>query len=164
MRQSDKIYRIICQRKVFNTEGDRSTIGEVFCDGEFFCYSLEDECRFDGDKVYGQTAIPAIEYNVTVNHSSTFKRKMILLYNKPDYSIQHEGVKFTGVRVHGGNTAKDSHGCPIVAKNTNGIKVWSSAEDEITSLVEQKIADGYSVKWKVEMKPFNPTLDNKLIA
>ena len=61
-------------RKVFNTEGDRATIGELLIDGEFFCYTLEDEVRADDTKVYGETAIPNGEYTVEITYSGRFKR------------------------------------------------------------------------------------------
>jgi len=162
VKESKGDYLIQQQRKIFNTEGDRATIGEVFTDGKYFCYCLEDEVRFDGVKVFGKTAIPAIVYDVVITFSPHFKRDTIQLYNRSDLSIQHEGVRFTGVRVHGGNKAIDTLGCPLVAKNTDGIKIWSTMEKEILALVKQKISEGYDVKWSIENKPFNPTLDNIL--
>jgi hypothetical protein len=149
------------QRKIFNTgetENERSTVGEIFIDGVFFCYVLEDEVRADGHKTFGKTAIPAIEYDVAITYSPKFKRKTILLYNQKDLSIEHEGVKFTGVRVHGGNKATDSHGCPIVAYNTDGVKIWETAEKDILKVVDNSLKKGNIVKWKIEVKPFSKGL------
>jgi hypothetical protein len=154
------------QRKIFNTgnvENERSTIGEIFVDGKYFCYVLEDEVRADGQKVFGKTAIPAIEYDVTISYSNKFKRDMILLYNKKDFTIEHEGVTFSGVRVHGGNDAEDSHGCPIVAYNTDSVKVWGTSEKDILAIVKKAIKEGKKVKWLVEVKPFNNGLDNQML-
>jgi hypothetical protein len=153
---------IVLQRKIFNTEGDRSTIGELFIDDIFFCYTLEDEVRADGNKVFGKTAIPAIEYDVTITYSPKFKRETVLLYNQKDLSISYEGVSFTSVRVHGGNTAADSHGCPLIAFNTDGKKIWGSAESNFTKIVKKAIGEGKEVKFKVEVKPFNQGLTNKM--
>ena len=123
-------------RKVFNTDGDRSTIGELYIDGVFFCYTLEDEIRPDGIKVDGKTAIPIGEdYKVELTFSNRFQRMMPLIYNQPDKTIASHGVKFSGVRFHGGNTAKDTHGCPLVAFNTDGVKVWGTAEKELTKRI-----------------------------
>jgi hypothetical protein len=108
-------------RKVFNTEGDRATIGELLIDGEFFCYTLEDEVRADGVKVHGKTAIPIGEYSVEVTYSPRFKRDMPLIFNTPQKTVEKDGVKFEGVRFHGGNDAEDSHGCPLVAFNTDKV-------------------------------------------
>lgn len=151
------------QRKVFNTEGDRNIISEIFVDGEYFCYALEDEHRFDGHKVFGETCIPSLEYDVLVSMSGKFKREMILLYNKPDYSIEHEGVRFTGVRVHNGVTSIHSHGCVLVGSETDGLKIWGKMEDKITALVKAKIKEGYKVKWRIQMKPFYSELNGVMV-
>jgi len=157
------VYLITQQRKVFNVDGDRNIIGELFTDGKFFGYSLEDEFRADGVKVYGKTAIPAIEYDVLVNWSNHFKREMVLLYNMPDLSVQHEGVRFDGIRVHGGNNSKDTYGCVLVAGNSDGVKIWGTQEKQLTALVKAKIAEGFKVKWRIEMKPFNSSLNNVMV-
>lgn len=103
------------------------TIGKLFIDGIYFCDVLEDVVRDinkDGDllddgeqKVYGQTAIPYGTYKVILNLSNRFKRIMPLLLNVPH---------FEGIRIHSGNTDKDTHGCLLVGKNTVKGKVTES--------------------------------------
>ena len=92
------------------------TIGSLYVNGVFECYVLEDEDRRleeGGRKVYGKTAIPLGEYQVTVNMSNRFKRQLPLLVDVP---------QFDGIRIHPGNTAEDTEGCLLpgtsVGKNT----------------------------------------------
>lgn len=97
---------------------DTYTIGKLYIDGVYFCDTVEDKDRGLNDsmeestiksrKVYGETAIPLGTYKVEITYSPKFKKNLPLLYN----------VKgFEGIRIHSGNTAKDSLGCIIVGKN-----------------------------------------------
>lgn len=88
---------------------DKSTIGELYIDGKFECYTLEDVER--KDKVYGKTAIPKGTYEVTMTMSNRFKKLMPLLLNVPNYE---------GVRIHTGNKAEDTEGCILLGK-TRGV-------------------------------------------
>jgi len=81
---------------------DDATIGILFVDGDFNCFTLEDTVRADGVKVYGQTAIPSGKYRIIVNVSNRFKRPLPLLLNVPN---------FEGIRIHPGNRATDTEGC-----------------------------------------------------
>lgn len=80
-----------------------STIGELFVDGKFECFTLEDPIR--DKKIPGETAIPTGRYKVILNLSNRFKKIMPLLLNVPN---------FEGVRIHTGNTPKDTEGCILV--------------------------------------------------
>lgn len=86
-----------------------STVSDVFVNGGFRCFALEDPVR--KEKIYGQTAIPAGTYSVIVTFSPTFKRDLPLLLNVPGYE---------GVRIHPGNTAADTLGCILVGM-TKGV-------------------------------------------
>jgi len=75
---------------------DISTIGLVSVDGVKCGFSLEDVARADGVKVPGKTAIPAGEYEVTIDYSERFKKLMPHILDVPN---------FEGVRIHKGNFA-----------------------------------------------------------
>lgn len=88
---------------------NRSTVGEIAVDGIVECACLEDVERF-GDppdldhrlKVDGETAIPCGRYRIVIAPSARFKRDMPRLVDVP---------LFTGILMHYGNDAGDTHGC-----------------------------------------------------
>ena len=97
---------------------DTYTIGKLYVDDTYFCDVLEDvdrgldssmtESEILEKKVKGQTAIPTGHYVINITYSPKYKRMMPLLLD----------VKgFSGIRIHSGNTAKDTEGCLLVGKN-----------------------------------------------
>ena len=97
---------------------DTYTIGKLYVDGTYFSDVLEDKDRgLDSSmseseilekKVKGETAIPTGHYVINITYSPKYKRMMPLLLD----------VKgFSGIRIHSGNTSKDTEGCLIVGKN-----------------------------------------------
>ncbi len=80
---------------------DESTIGELYLDGAFECFILEDAVR-DGPKIPGKTAIPEGLYQVVITYSPRFKRDLPLLVDVPGYE---------GIRIHPGNDAGNTEGC-----------------------------------------------------
>ena len=109
---------LIINRKILT---DQSTIGEMSINGKFECFALEDKDRGLKDsmsldevtskKVFGLTAIPGGKYEVAITFSDRFKTYLPLIMN----------VKgFDGIRIHPGNTAKDTEGCILVGQ-TKGV-------------------------------------------
>lgn len=86
-----------------NKSGRKATTGSLYLDGKFQCFTLEDVVR--DKKIYAETAIPAGVYKVVITPSNRFKRDLPLLLNVPN---------FEGVRIHPGNTDKDTEGCILV--------------------------------------------------
>ena len=108
---------------------DTYTIGKLYVDGKYFCDVLEDvdrgldssmtESEILEKKVKGQTAIPTGHYVINITYSPKYKRMMPLLLD----------VKgFSGIRIHSGNTAKDTEGCLLVGKNKQVGKVLESRD------------------------------------
>jgi len=82
---------------------ENSTIGELYVDGKFECYTLEDKER--DVKIKSETAIPKGTYIVGITLSNRFKKLLPILINVPN---------FEGVRIHSGNTNHDTDGCILV--------------------------------------------------
>ena len=94
-------------------------IGKLYIDGVWFCDTIEDTDRGLDDsmsvdeilkkKIKGETAIPTGIYKIEITYSPKYKRMMPLILGVKGYS---------GIRIHSGNTSKDTEGCLLVGKNT----------------------------------------------
>lgn len=104
--------------------GEDYTVGKLSVDGKFVCYTLEDKVReedgvpVDKWKVYAKTAIPKGTYSVSITMSNRFKTRLPLLANVPG---------FTGIRIHTGNSSKDTEGCILVGAGWDGKSGWISS-------------------------------------
>lgn len=92
-------------------------IGELFVNGKFECYTCEDIER--PVKLAGVTAIPRGHYEVVITFSQRFQKPLPLLLNVPNYD---------GVRIHPGNTAKDTEGCILPGKGKTKTSVTQSRD------------------------------------
>ena len=104
--------KLTLQRYLFTED---YTMGLLFIDGVYFCDTIEDKYRgqnLSKTKVMHETCIPYGVYDVKITYSPKYKKDMPQILDVP---------YFTGVRIHSGNTAKDSLGCVIVGvKSDNG--------------------------------------------
>ena len=118
-----------------NSHTLKSAIGHVYLgnSSEKFCFSLEDVIRGTGIKVYGSTGIPEGVYKWHITHSNRFKRDMISIYTEENgYELINDSKSFKGIRMHGGNTHIDTHGCPLVAYNKiNDDTIQGTAEKDL---------------------------------
>jgi len=132
------------------------TLGSLYINDKFFCYTLEDIDRklkntdsidfVKAHKVKANTAIPSGEYRMILSMSNRFKRIMPEVLNVPG---------FQGIRFHGGNTHKDSEGCVLVAKQRNinkpsswqGIKNWvfGSQEKQLIAEMQKALSKGEKI-------------------
>ena len=103
------------------------------------CFTLEPARRYPGIKVYGRTCMPAGNYQVDVTPSRRFKREMPIIYNQDNgfEIISHEGIKFRGNRMHGGNTYLDTNACILTGhRRLSDVKIYQSAESDVTELIK----------------------------
>ena len=84
-----------------------TTLGSLFIDDHWQCHTLEDVIRPTGEKVHSKTAISPGRYRLILSMSNRFKKIMPEVLNVP---------MFTGIRIHSGNTAKDTAGCLLVGQ------------------------------------------------
>lgn len=129
-------------RKIYT---DNSTIGDLYFNGEFMCNTIEDSCRRrdknnDGklqasEKVYGQTAIPSGHYEIKMEFSNHFQRKMPFLQNVP---------LFEGIMIHWGNSPKDVLGCIATGSAVKDTPDWVSSSQKAYNDLEPKIVKALS--------------------
>lgn len=92
-----------------------ATPGLLLIDGVFVCWTLEDVVR--EVKIPGETAIPAGRYDVRLSLSQRFQKVLPEVLAVPG---------FTGIRIHAGNTVKDTSGCVLVGRKRSEYGVLES--------------------------------------
>lgn len=94
---------------------ETAIIGSLYINGAFICYTLENAAK----------TIPCGMYTVQNSKSPKFKRELPLLYNAQVPASR-------GIRIHRGNTVKDSQGCVLVGmgRSTEKSSVTESANAE----------------------------------
>lgn len=81
---------------------EKAILGSLFIGGVVIAYTLENAAK----------AIPAGLYNVENSKSPKFKRELPMLYNAAVPAKR-------GIRIHVGNSVKDSDGCILVGIGRN---------------------------------------------
>ena len=135
-----------------NPSSIHATLGQLYVNGEFRCYTLEDPVReipgqsVDEWKIPGATAIPTGRYKVAVTISPRFGRRLPLLYDVPG---------FAGVRIHPGNTADDTEGCILVGRKIAGEAVIDSraAFADLFERIEVALQAGEAVWIEINNPP-----------
>lgn len=100
------------------SSGVNDTLGLLFIDGEFECYTLEDEYR--EVKVKHKTRIPEGKYRIGYMESITpLTKKYRDKYSWFDKHIHLKDVPgFTSIYIHIGNYDDDTSGCILVGQMT----------------------------------------------
>lgn len=127
--------RLTLQRRYFCND---YTIGDLLVGIAKFSDVLEDKDRgltnemsviaIKAKKIFGKTAIPLGTYEVKLTYSPKFAEKP---WAKKYGGLVPEilNVKgFSGIRLHPGTTAEDTHGCPLPGENKVKGKVINSVQ------------------------------------
>ncbi|MBQ6225218.1 MAG: hypothetical protein IJJ73_02795 [Bacteroidaceae bacterium] len=100
------------------------TIGRLSVEGASFCDTLEPTWRdyeHGAYKVKGRSAIPEGRYAVVISYSPKFRAWLPLLLGGPEFN-----KRWQGIRIHAGNSAKDTQGCILVGENKQVGRVLDS--------------------------------------
>lgn len=92
-----------------------ATLGSLYVDHVWYCWTLEDVER--PFKIAGETAIPTGTYKVVLSPSVRFKDVLPEVLNVPG---------FLGIRIHAGNTSKDTEGCILVGMDRGDAEIYRS--------------------------------------
>ena len=114
--------------------GTNYTIGHFYIDGVYQCFTLEDKVReVEGQpvsqwKIANQTAIPRGTYKVVNDFSPHFNGIRPHILDVPGYE---------GVRIHSGNTDKDTEGCILLGKDWAGTDFIGSSSVAFLQVFDQ---------------------------
>lgn len=132
------------------SQRDDATIGALLVNGVQECSTLEDKVReVEGQpvedwKIPARTAIPCGCYAVKITFSPHFQRPLPLLVGVPG---------FDGVRIHPGNTDRDTEGCILVGewdgKADDFIGNSRNTFDRLYQKIKEALEDGESVKLEI---------------
>lgn len=124
------------------TQND-TTIGSLYIDGVFNCYTLEDAVRTV--KIKCETAIPAGTYKLKTSLSNRFKKELPILLDVPE---------FVGVRIHSGNSSHDTEGCILVgtavAKDNQSILNSRTAFSKLMPIITTVLKSGEEITITIE--------------
>jgi hypothetical protein len=127
---------ILVVRTLFSQTATR---GHLFVDDERWGFTLEDRLRPFGQKVQGETAIPAGRYEVKLYDSPHFGKRLPLLVNVPF---------FDGVLFHGGNRPADSEGCILIGREKKAFDwIFDSLSSKLVQALETKRGSAYVTIW-----------------
>lgn len=123
--------------------GVTCTIGELCIDTVPFCHALEDLPQ--ETKIDGETRIPAGTYRVVLTESERARRGALWCPGAPkkDYRLPLllSVPGFEGIRIHAGNTDKNTQGCILVG-TWHGGEFLTSSRSALESLIDMlEIAD-----------------------
>lgn len=119
---------------------DYCTFGSLFMDGAFFCYTLEpsEHSQFPD--------IPMGTYTVQINYSVRFKRLLPLVMGVPGR---------LGIRIHPGNTEKDTDGCILLGTGRTPTSVTDSrtACERFQQMIAQPLSRQEVVRLTIRNAP-----------
>ncbi len=131
-----------------------STLGVVFIDGKFQCYSLEDEFR--EVKVKGETRIPKGTYKLGIQENLTPLTQKYL--DRYDFFERHLHIKnvtnFSGIYIHVGNTDEHTDGCLLLGNKANNNRLKAGRIEDSTSAYKE-----FYLKVYPEAKKGNVTIE-----
>lgn len=92
---------------------DESTLGLMFVNGQFYCYSLEDQ--FNEPKIPGETRIPAGTYQVNLRNEGGMTQRYAERFGFHQGMLWLQEVpNFQYIYIHTGNNDDHSEGCILV--------------------------------------------------
>ena len=130
--------------------GKKCTIGTLYLNGIFECFTLEDIVReikgvpVEQWKIPHVTAIPSGKRKVIIDMSNRFKRLLPLVVDVPG---------FEGIRIHPGNTDVDTEGCILpalmVSPDKNSVTNSRKAFDNLFAKMQKAFNAGESITLEV---------------
>lgn len=139
----------------YHDDGE-TTLGLLFVENQFFCYTLEDTYR--PEKIVEKTRIPAGIYAVDFNRHNT---PLTLKYRQTrawfTYHLELKNVpNYTGIYIHSGGNHEHTAGCLLVSNGilaTDQQKILNNSRmtfESLYKLLSRKIDQGDKIRIRIE--------------
>jgi hypothetical protein len=126
-----------------------TTIGVLYIDGIFQCFTIEDEERITKKK--GETRVPDGKYKVDLRQAGGFHNRyaakygskhvgMLCIHNRPDWKLENKGLSFQFILIHTGNTDDHTAGCLLLNDGVSGTTFTGSSSVNAYKRIYPKIA------------------------
>ena len=143
--------------KRFADNGD-TTLGVLFINGVFECFTVEDEER--ATKKKGETRVPNGTYDIKLRAEGGFHSRykvrygsmhkgMLCIHNKAGWKLEKEGMSFQYILIHTGNTDNHTSGCLLVNDAVSGKTFTGSSSRDAYKDLYPKITKALDMGEKV---------------
>jgi hypothetical protein len=147
--------------------GNDATNGLLFIDGQFECYTLEDQ--YQAVKVMHETCIPEGTYDIKFRTTGGFHQKYSERYSNSHYGMLwlQDVPEFEYILIHSGNTDEHTSGCILVGNTQQDLDLGKDgmigqsrlAYERMYRKVAGEMLQGKKVT--IEIKKINFGPDNK---
>ena len=147
--------------------GNDATNGLLFIDGQFECYTLEDQ--YQAVKVMHETCIPEGKYKIIFRKVGGFHQKYSARYKNAHYGMLwlQDVPEFEYILIHSGNTDEHTSGCILVGNTQQDLDLGKDgmigqsrkAYEQMYRKVSSALLNGKDVE--INIKKINFGLDNK---
>ena len=103
-----------------DTYGPNSTIGRLYCEGQFLCYTLENKWADNTPRI---SCIPEGDYDIKTKTYGRFYEK----YGHPIVKLQDVPGR-SEILIHKGNYPKDTLGCILLGDSIGDDAVFNSSK------------------------------------
>ena len=137
-----------------STDG-RATVGCWYTNGVYRCYTLEDRIReivgqpAESWKIPGETAIPMGRYRVVVDQSPAFSLRASKKMGRPIQVWTGHLLnvpRYSGIRVHGGNSDKDTEGCILLGLKHPAEQDYIGGSRAAVDIVQPEIEEALGIR------------------
>jgi hypothetical protein len=129
-------------------DNEDTTMGILYIDGIFQCFTIEDEER--DIKVKGETRVPNGTYGISLRSEGGFHARyskkygdmhkgMLCIHNAPNWKIINAGMEFQYILIHTGNTEKHTMGCLLLNNAVSGKTFTGSSSVDAYKTIYPKI-------------------------
>ena len=135
---------------------DEWTVGALYINKAFQCFTLEDQ-RQDGEKVPGETRIPAGRYDMDLRAEGSWHQRLAQRFPQVHRGALHitEVPGFQWILIHPGNTDDHTEGCILVGETFDLLSGFVGRSNDAYKALYQIVVEGFLDDHRVTIQIHN---------